>query len=102
MLPVRGAREEEGWRGSSKSLRSAGGERGLVLVRRLLSCVCIRGRHSIGRARDAYRRRDLSCHHPRGMGFGSHLSCSETPSSLTRVCVRSFAREQQDSPTHCR
>lgn len=28
MLPVRGAREEEGWRGSSKSLRSAGGETG--------------------------------------------------------------------------
>lgn len=24
MLPVRGAREDEGWRGSSKSLRSAG------------------------------------------------------------------------------
>lgn len=27
MLPVRGAREEEGWRGSSKSLRSAGGRK---------------------------------------------------------------------------
>ena len=25
MLPVSGAREEDGWRGSSKSLRSAGG-----------------------------------------------------------------------------
>lgn len=104
MLPVSGAREEEGWRGSSKSLRSAEGEGRIQHVSWSEKSIG-GGVWAVQRGREIkYHRRDLSCRRPRGTGSGSRLSWPETPSSLYAcvVAATAFARWQHDLPRICK